>query len=101
VVKKKKPLLPQKLRLLKLLPRWKLLRWMPLRWMPLRLLKAKLLLKVKLLPPMLLLRLPLPSNSGSSYEKPAFGPVFLRLQIMPDALDSLAQARKRLGVGKT
>ena len=80
MVKKKKPLLLPKLRLLKPLLRWKLLRLLTLlpRWKPLRLLKAKLLrlLKAKLLPPMLLLRLPLPSNTGSSYEKPAFGPVF-------------------------
>lgn len=47
--------------------------------LPLLLLLTKLLLLLaKLLTP--LLKLLLPSNSGSRNEKPAFGPVFFRLQ---------------------
>jgi len=73
-----------------------------LRLLPLMLRLLLLLAKRQpLLAPLLAPLLRLPSNTEASYEKPAFGPVFLRLQKMSDALDSLGQTRKRLGVGKT
>lgn len=82
MAKKKKPLLLlrhllPKLRLRKLLLRWKLLLLKPLR-LTLRLLLKLLLLKLLRLT--LLLPHLLPSNSGFRNEKPAFGPVFFRLR---------------------
>lgn len=77
MAKKKKPLLLlrhllPKLRLRKLLLRWKLLLLKPLR--------LTLRLPLKRLRLTLLLPHLLPSNSGFRNEKPAFGPVFFRLR---------------------
>jgi hypothetical protein len=83
-----------KLRLRKLLLRWKLLL---LKLLLLKLLRWKLLLLKLLLPKLHLLNLP--SNFWRSYEKPAFGPVFLCLQELPQSFDGFGQTRKRLGVG--
>ena len=92
MAKKKKPLLLSRLLLLKRRLRWKLL------LLKLHLLRWKLLLlKLHLL---LLLKLHLlPSNFWLRNEKPAFWPVFLRLQKTIKSCHGFSQARQGLRVG--
>jgi len=105
VATKKKLLLLLKRLLLKHRLRWKRLRWKLLRW---TLLLMLLLPRLMLLPLLLMLLLPLlllllhllPSNFWLRSEKPAFWPVFLRLQKTIKSCRSLGQAGQGLGAGK-
>jgi hypothetical protein len=112
VVKKKKPLLlPKpllkplsklaKLRSKLAKPLSKLAKPLLTLLLPLLTLLQLLAKRQPLLAKLLAPPLRLPSNTEASYEKPAFGPVFLRLKEMANARDGLGQTRERLGIGKT